>query len=221
MVRSNTAEATPCVGPVSKHDSHWLIFTMGDADRRVMSTLSANCWVRPPRHHARDGLHGSCQARTGQLAQQLQQQIDSIAAESGAPVFEPHVTLIGGVQKPEAEVMSIAADLAARLQVCIMSWLCPCASCHEFYSLWAPRADLHPSHVPPCAHCAQPYQLQLQDVHFGATFHQCVYIRIQPQPLVMRAGAETRAAYGGDRNATYMPHLSLLYSDIDEDARCV
>ncbi len=63
---------------------------------------------------------------TGRLAQQLQQQIDSIAADSGAPVFEPHVTLIGGVHRPEAEVLSVAADLAARLQVrCRISGFVP------------------------------------------------------------------------------------------------
>ena len=84
-----------------------------------------------------------------------------------------------------------------------------------------PKAALHyASRAPLSARCAQPYQLQFQDVHFGATFHQCVYIRIQPGPHVMHAGAETRAAFGGDRDATYMPHLSLLYSAIDEDARC-
>ena len=58
-----------------------------------------------------------------------------------------------------------------------------------------------------------------KDVHYGTTFHQCVYLRIQPEADVMHAGAETRAAYDGNRHAPYMPHLSLLYSDVDEDAR--
>ena len=67
--------------------------------------------------------------------------------------------------------------------------------------------------------CMQPYELHFQDVTFGATFHQCVYVRIQQQPDVMHAGAEARAAYGRDRDAAYLPHLSLLYSDVDQNAR--
>lgn len=55
--------------------------------------------------------------RSGILAQQLQQQINQVAEEFGAPAFEPHVTLLGGVQRPEAEVLTVAADLAARLKV--------------------------------------------------------------------------------------------------------
>jgi hypothetical protein len=67
--------------------------------------------------------------------------------------------------------------------------------------------------------CAQPYELHFQDVSFGTTFHQCVYVRIQQQADVMHAGAETRAAYSRERDAAYLPHLSLLYSDVDQDAR--
>jgi len=179
----------------------------------------------PARALCSQGLHGGRQAlkhcvRTGRLAQQLQQQIDSISADCGAPVFEPHVTLIGGVHRPEAEVLSVAADLAARLQVYVASQvLSPVCATYAISVCCTKCCSASCSRAPPCARCAQPYQLQFQDVHFGAIFHQCVYIRIQPQPHVMHAGAETRAAYGGDRDATYMPHLSLLYSDIDEDAR--
>jgi hypothetical protein len=53
----------------------------------------------------------------GQFARELQQQIDGIAAEYGAPSFEPHVTLLGGVHASEAQVLSVAAELAGRLQV--------------------------------------------------------------------------------------------------------
>ena len=121
-----TAEAALCVSPVSKHGSWWLILTLGDADRRVIS-IQRFCFVRLPADRARRVFTPAVHAQkrcvcTGRLAQQLQQQIDSIAADSGAPVFEPHVTLIGGVHRPEAEVLSVAADLAARLQVSVAPW---------------------------------------------------------------------------------------------------
>jgi len=64
-----------------------------------------------------------------------------------------------------------------------------------------------------------PYELVFTDVHYAHTFHQCVFIRIKPQPEVVEAAARSRAAFGGDRDAPYMPHVSLLYAHIEEDRR--
>ena len=36
----------------------------------------------------------------------------------------------------------------------------------------------------------------------------------------LQAGSAARAAYGQDPASRYMPHLSLLYSDIPEEERC-
>ena len=88
--------------------------------------------MHQPQHQR--GLHTNPLARSrpnvnfmsaGPLAQQLQQHIDAIAAEYGAPSFEPHVTLLGGVRSAEAEVLSLAAELAARLQVLTTCALTP------------------------------------------------------------------------------------------------
>ena len=62
---------------------------------------------------------------------------------------------------------------------------------------------------------AQPYNLVFQDVHYGHTFHQCVFFRIKPDPAVVASAAKARAAYGVDPGAPYMPHLSLLYADLE------
>lgn len=35
----------------------------------------------------------------------------------------------------------------------------------------------------------------------------------------MEAAAKTRAAYGCDPDAPYMPHVSLLYADLEESRR--
>lgn len=37
---------------------------------------------------------------------------------------------------------------------------------------------------------------------------------------VPQAGAAARAAYGQAPASQYMPHLSLLYSDVPEEERC-
>lgn len=65
----------------------------------------------------------------------------------------------------------------------------------------------------------QPYTLGFEDVHHGSTFHQCVFIRVKPEPEVAETAAKTHAAYGGDPHAPYMPHASLLYSDLEETRR--
>lgn len=41
-----------------------------------------------------------------------------------------------------------------------------------------------------------------------------------PLTRVLQAGAAARAAYSQDPASRYMPHLSLLYSDIPEEERC-
>lgn len=37
----------------------------------------------------------------------------------------------------------------------------------------------------------------------------------------LQAGAAARETYGQDPASRYMPHLSLLYSDVSEEERCV
>ena len=66
----------------------------------------------------------------------------------------------------------------------------------------------------------QPYSLNFQDVCHGSTFHQCVFIRIQPERDTLEAALKTRKAYNGDTGAAYMPHVSLLYADLEEPRRC-
>lgn len=66
----------------------------------------------------------------------------------------------------------------------------------------------------------QPYDLTFEDVNHGNTFHQCVYIRIKPDQDVLEAAVKTRTAYGGNVSALYMPHVSLLYADLEKPRRC-
>ncbi|EFN53969.1 hypothetical protein CHLNCDRAFT_135910 [Chlorella variabilis] len=66
---------------------------------------------------------------------------------------------------------------------------------------------------------ADPYRISFARAACGAIFHQCVYLLCETQPDTMQAraaGAAARAAFGQDPAAAYMPHLSLLYSDISE-----
>lgn len=50
--------------------------------------------------------------------------------------------------------------------------------------------------------------------------HTCFLklLEVPSRPL-HNAGSAARRAYGMDPNARYMPHLSLLYSDISQEER--
>ena len=53
----------------------------------------------------------------GPLAAQLQKEIDYLADAYGGPTFPPHVTLVGGVNGTEEQIVECAKGLADVLQV--------------------------------------------------------------------------------------------------------
>ena len=56
----------------------------------------------------------------------------------------------------------------------------------------------------------------------GSIFHQCVFILCEKDEPLLEAAASVRRTLGiNDDLSDYMPHISLLYSDIDLDQRCV
>jgi len=63
-----------------------------------------------------------------------------------------------------------------------------------------------------------PIYVSFTDVGAGTIFHQCVFIRCAKVDALMTA-AETAKATLRLPQSSYMPHLSLLYSDIDQDTR--
>eukprot|EP00983_Pelagomonas_calceolata_P102342 1158795-Pelagomonas_calceolata.AAC.3 len=92
----------------------------------------------------------------------------------------------------------------------------------------------------------KPYTLHLEDVGFGTFFFQCVFIRVKqalgvfkyiwhidvpshnfPQLhltifhdiATMEAAALARRECGMDPSGPYMPHLSLLYADLDNKTK--
>jgi 2'-5' RNA ligase len=150
---------------------------------------------------------------TGELAERLQQDIDRLAAEHEAPSFEPHVTLVGGTEQSEEDALRITADLAQSLQVGhVHHYVCVIAE----YS--ARRQCTHlKAHA---SRHAQAYRLEFQDVSYGSIFHQCVYVRCKTTDAAMDAAKRTRQAFGHPTDTQYMPHVSLLYSDIPSETRC-
>jgi 2'-5' RNA ligase len=152
---------------------------------------------------------------TGDLAERLQQDIDRLAAEHEAPTFEPHVTLLGGTEQSEEDAVRITADLAQSLQVGDLRPHACMWACNKLPKDARPIVKAH------AALYAQAYRLDFQDVSYGKIFHQCVYVRCKPSDAAMVAAKRTRQAFGHPTDAEYMPHLSLLYSDIPSDTRCI
>lgn len=52
----------------------------------------------------------------GEAGARLRALIDRLALRHGTPAFEPHLTLLGGLEGPEAETRPPAGEVAARLR---------------------------------------------------------------------------------------------------------
>ncbi|KAG2429139.1 hypothetical protein HYH02_014175 [Chlamydomonas schloesseri] len=62
------------------------------------------------------------------------------------------------------------------------------------------------------------YRINFTDVTRGPIYYQCVYLRVAKDDGAMAAAATAREVFG-TTTGPYMPHLSLLYSDIPEEER--
>ncbi len=65
----------------------------------------------------------------------------------------------------------------------------------------------------------QPYRINFEDLSCGSIFHQCVYLLCCQDTATLGAGQTAREVFGQEPSQPYMPHLSLLYSDMDQDSR--
>lgn len=109
----------------------------------------------------------------GQIGDKLSREIASQAAEYNAPLFEPHVTLLGGIGGDQDTVLQASRELAGQIQVkylpavtavptdstssdatygtyCAKCYFClsPTAGscCHTAASMWQAKAIDHSLH---------------------------------------------------------------------------
>ena len=64
----------------------------------------------------------------------------------------------------------------------------------------------------------QKYRINFTDVTRGSIYYQCVYLSVAKDEGAMAAAATAREVFG-ITTGPYMPHLSLLYSDIPQEER--
>lgn len=117
----------------------------------------------------------------GLMTNRFAAEIKRLSERYQAPMFPPHVTLLGGIKASDLEtVKSISRDVTNIMQK-----------------------------VP----------IELDRVGYGELFHQTVYILVKKSPQLEQYHTDTRRAFGFGDSAAYMPHLSLIYSNIDEMTR--
>ena len=96
-----------------------------------------------------------------------------------APIFEPHITLVGGLSDDQDRVSEITQHLAQE---------------------------------------HQPFEISFARVHCSTTRFQCVFLLVEPILEILslhKDAVELCGANGG----MYVPHLSLIYSDMRLEER--
>lgn len=61
----------------------------------------------------------------------------------------------------------------------------------------------------------KPFDMKLMDIDYLNEYFRCLFIRVEQSKAVMDANTQARSIFDQSRNADYLPHLSLMYGDID------
>lgn len=104
----------------------------------------------------------------------LKKIIEELSKKYQAPVFEPHLTLLGDIEGKEKTIIEKTKELASKLE---------------------------------------PFQLTLGKVEFSTTYHQCVFVRVNPTASLMDAYMQARIMFGEKKDQVFMPHISLVYGN--------
>lgn len=119
------------------------------------------------------------------------------------------MTLLGGISgREERDVLQIAQEIVLDMQV-------------NRDALFRVHFSAEcPSHTLRHASAAQAFRVKMTRPAAGSMFHQCVFILCEKGEPLTTVAATVRRKF--DRDSTlvdYMPHLSLLYADLDDATR--
>jgi len=65
----------------------------------------------------------------------------------------------------------------------------------------------------------KPVKIELTEVGVSTTFFQCVFLRVKPTVELLKAYMAVNQRLKKAESGFYMPHMSLVYGDIDVDLR--
>jgi 2'-5' RNA ligase len=116
---------------------------------------------------------------TGAVERKFSQLIAQLAEHYSAPVFPPHITLIGRIEAPAGKIISKAQELASLIQ---------------------------------------PFTIKLMTVDSTDFYYRALFVRVDPSARVLAAYEQARQFFPSNE-ASYMPHLSLLYGDFSAETK--
>ncbi|MCD7451667.1 hypothetical protein HAX54_012988 [Datura stramonium] len=70
-----------------------------------------------------------------------------------------------------------------------------------------------------CEGVKKVYSATVEKVDTGTFYYQCVYLLLHPTTEVVEASARCCSSFGYNSSSPYMPHLSLLYSDLTDEEK--
>lgn len=118
--------------------------------------------------------------RGSEAYQQLKETIEEYAQlDEDAPEFEPHITVVGGIQGIESVLEEGVQSLAEGQAV---------------------------------------FDVKFTRTQCSTTRHQCVFLLVEPTAEVLSLHQESVEVFDVD-DGMYVPHLSLIYSDMDVEER--
>ncbi len=65
----------------------------------------------------------------------------------------------------------------------------------------------------------EPFDIRLNEVEHDDCYFRCVFIKADKTPELIKANSVARAVFRQNENEKYMPHLSLVYGDLDSQMR--
>ena len=65
----------------------------------------------------------------------------------------------------------------------------------------------------------KPFGLEIGEVEFSSTYHQCIFARVKTNANLFNAYTSLRKAFGAEEKHVFMPHISLVYGDFDMEER--
>lgn len=113
---------------------------------------------------------------TGAPRGRLEGMIYDLSLRYCTPLFEPHVTLVGGLKGSEKDIKHNTAKLSMEIK---------------------------------------PFQINLNDADYRNEFFKALFLRAEKDGPIIEAHSKAREAFGLPADPDYMPHLSLLYGNLD------
>ena len=110
----------------------------------------------------------------------LQALIAALAQESDAPLFEPHITLLGQIDGAENRLLEKVKVFAGLVS---------------------------------------PFQVRFTQLGMQANYFRSLYLKVGPDNVLQRLHQQALAHFKVSVTTPYLPHLSLLYSHLEPQAK--